>query len=261
MTQVRQEIDSNVTGYIVIKFDNVMTLKDNQGIQQAGILSPPGNEEYPYVNANGQEYNLSFVKYMVSKVELIKSNGKVHYDPQLATADTRNGYYTINESEASSQKVFINGVPSGSYNKIRFTIGVEEDGVTLGATKLLQDEMFWTWNSGFIGFKVEGQSPVSPGQAEGDIVQSHNRNGFVYHIGGWKEPNNNRVIELDFDEVVVSDKLRPNLHVIVDVSKFFNTPFQVDFSKINNVHSPNFGKSYADNILSVFSVDHVHPSE
>ncbi|MEO6960830.1 MAG: MbnP family protein, partial [Puia sp.] len=38
--------------------------------------------------------------------------------------------------------------------------------------------MFWTWNSGYIAFKMEGRSPESAEPAH----------TFSYHIGGYRSP-------------------------------------------------------------------------
>ena len=36
-------------------------------------------------------------------------------------------------------------------------------------------DMYWTWNSGYIFFKMEGTSPAATGMG----------NSFMYHIGGF----------------------------------------------------------------------------
>ena len=55
--------------------------------------------------------------------------------------------------------------------------------------------MFWTWNTGYIMFKLEGNSPQS----------ASINNKIEYHIGGFSGTNNVlRKVELNFGSNVIS---------------------------------------------------------
>lgn len=65
--------------------------------------------------------------------------------------------------------------------------------------------MYWTWQSGYINFKLEGTSPICPAR----------KNKFQYHIGGYQSPYNamqkvsltiydstNYTLELPLDQIL-----------------------------------------------------------
>ncbi|MCV9385780.1 MbnP family protein [Reichenbachiella ulvae] len=251
LSSCEENNDSNSAGTIEIKFDNVV------GEKQSGILSNPYNEDYPFTTAKVQDYNLTLVKYIVSEIVLEGPEGAYYADDLVIAGDDVNGYYLVDESNLSSQNVTIEGIMPGIYDQISFKIGIEEEGVDQGASIIL-DGMFWTWNSGYIGIKVEGQSPQSDGESFGETIEEENPRGFGYHIGGWGSPNNVRTVTIDMDEILVSPDFKPEIHLVADIAKFLDGGETFDFSVQNSVHHPQAGSVYADNIPLMFSFDHVH---
>ena len=75
------------------------------------------------------------------------------------------------EDHEESQEVVLKNIPAGDYNQITFTIGVDSLRSTMDVSKRPgvldpaqgHDGMYWTWNSGYIFFKMEGISPAAPG--------------------------------------------------------------------------------------------------
>lgn len=69
------------------------------------------------------------------------------------------------------------------YDSITFLIGVDSlhnvSGAQTGALDPVND-MFWTWNSGYVMAKLEGNSSSSP--------QMNQK--FEYHIGGYSGKHN-----------------------------------------------------------------------
>ncbi|MGL1887662.1 MAG: hypothetical protein OCD76_14190 [Reichenbachiella sp.] len=242
---------SSQLGTVELKFDNVV------GEVAAGIISNQYSEEYPFTNSNGQMYNLTLVKYIVSEIAFEGPDGAHYADVLDITGDEVNGYYLVDDSDLKSQRIEIGGVTPGTYNQVTFKIGIEEEGISQGASIIL-DGMFWVWNTGYIGMKIEGQSPDSPGDSFGDTIDETNPYGFGYHIGGWKSPNNVRSITVEIDDFLVSSSFKPEVHLVVDVQNFMNGDMPIDFSAKNSVHSPSSGEPYADNLLDMFAFDHVH---
>ena len=80
--------------------------------------------------------------------------------------------------------------------------------------------MYWTWQSGYVNFKLEGKSKAC----------SARNNFFQYHIGGYQAPHSTiSNIELD-----VSNQ---NLIVIdFKIDSFLN---EIDLTKTHSVMSPN----------------------
>ncbi|MFT5642090.1 MAG: hypothetical protein ACI9A7_002198 [Cyclobacteriaceae bacterium] len=238
-------------GSIELKFDNIV------GLQTSGIIEEPLSQNYPFETAQGQAYNLTLVKYIISEMILEGPNGEYYADSLNVSTDFLSGYYLINESEPTSRNIILENIPAGTYNKVTFTIGVNEEGVSQG-TGIFLDGMFWTWNSGYIALKVEGQSPESNGDSFGDTIEESNPFGFGYHIGGWGSINNNQEYTLEFDAVEINQTQYPGVHILMDVANVFNGQNPVDFSITNSVHSPRTGNLVAKNLNDLFSIDHAH---
>jgi len=243
--------DNSDSSSIEIKFDNIV------GEVSAGILSNSGSEEYLYITDAGQSYNLTLIKYIVSEIVLEGPNDAYYADILDISGEDVRGYYLVDESDLTSQRITIPDVTDGIYDKITFKIGVESSGIDQGASIIL-DGMFWAWSSGYIGMKIEGQSPDSPGEAFGDTIEETNPYGFGYHIGGWNSPNNVRTITVDLEEFLVSNSYKPEVHLAVDIAEFMNGPEAIDFFSKNSVHDASSGRIYADNIQEMFFFDHVH---
>lgn len=250
-SQCTEEGDGSSTGTVEIKFDNVV------GEKQSGLLSNQYNEDYPFVTAAGQSYNLTLVKYIVSEIVLEGREGAWYADELIIAGDQVSGYYLIDESNLSSQTVTVDGITPGIYDQISFKIGIEEEGVEQGASIIL-DGMFWAWNSGYIGMKVEGQSPESDGEAFGDTIEEENPHGFGYHIGGWSTPNNVQYVSLEMDEILINPDYKPEIHLLADIAKFLDGGKAFDFSMKNSIHDAASGEDYAYNISLMFAFDHVH---
>lgn len=255
-------------GTFAVEFENVMGPQDNQG---SFSLAAVGSTDYPYTNALGQDYNLTFLRYYISEVVLEGPNGERYEDPMSVSAIEAKGYYLIDAADPSSFTFDLEDVPSGQYNKISFLLGVDSTGVLEGAAGGSLDPatsgMFWNWNSGYVALKVEGQSPASPGGASGNSIVSANEAGIVFHLGGWKNiPNtafvyNNQRIELTFDtNARVSSDLSPTAHLELDVAALFaGSDATVDFASDNvNVHRPTDGAAMARNAAAAFRYDHIH---
>lgn len=79
--------------------------------------------------------------------------------------------------------------------------------------------MYWTWNSGYINFKLEGNSPECPSR----------NNAFQFHLGGYTSPNStlrNLSFQIPPDEKIM---LR------MDISRFL---MAVDLNKQHHIMSP-----------------------
>jgi hypothetical protein len=157
-------------GTINIDFDNVVGSND--------LELNTGN----YTNAAGNTFKVSKFIYYISNIKLTKTDGTKYVE--------NNSYYLINEAQAASQTLSIDSIPVGDYNAIEFVIGVDSSRNVSGAQTGALDptnDMFWTWNSGYIFLKMEGTSSSASG------------NDLTFHIGGFKSPNNTiRVINRSF---------------------------------------------------------------
>ena len=122
-----------------------------------------------YTNVFGESFSLSKLSYYVSNICFFTAGKKIK---------TGSNCFLINQRRDSAMNVAVH-LPVGSYDSIGFLLGVDSihniSGAQLGALDPLND-MFWTWNTGYIMQKIEGRSLVS------NMVN----NKMEYHIGGFK---------------------------------------------------------------------------
>ncbi|MGF2413275.1 MbnP family protein [Ferruginibacter sp.] len=126
-----------------------------------------------YVNPFDEPYRISKLKYYISNIA-VKHLKKSFAEPE--------SYHLIDEADAASLS-FNFDAPANNYSSISFTIGVDSIKNISGAQSGALDPangMFWTWNSGYIFFKLEGSSTSST------LIN----NKIEYHIGGFAAPNN-----------------------------------------------------------------------
>jgi hypothetical protein len=103
--------------------------------------------------------------------------------------------------------------------------------------------MYWTWNSGYIFAKLEGQSDSSKAAS----------NYFNYHIGGYKHFEN--AIQTIYLKVVKPQETIHKIVIDVDVLKWFNGKHSIAINKIANCVQPgNLAKQIAENYATMFSI-------
>lgn len=211
-----------------------------------------------YQNALGQDFQIDVFRYYISNIKLVREDGSTYEDP--LSSDGSKGYYLIDEADQSSTMIMLEGVPFDEYTGMEFTIGVDADRVSQGAQTGALDpanNLFWSWNAGYIFVQIEGTSPES---METD-------NEIMYHIGGYKTDvenpnlaNNIKIKSVAFagETAHVTATSQPEIHIVVDVKKFFEGTTDTDFATNAMCHSPSCGGSIADNYESTFEFDHLH---
>ena len=120
-------------------------------------------------------FRLTKLNYYISNIKLRTTGGNEFIVPQDSS------YFLMTENEEESQEVKIRNIPAGDYNEITFTIGVDSLRSTMDISKRTgvldpaqgHDDMYWSWNSGYIFVKMEGTSPSAPADQEKQILLSH----------------------------------------------------------------------------------------
>lgn len=193
-----------------------------------------------YKNELGQTYKVGMFKYYICNIRLKKLDGKEFVSKE---------YFLINEDVEESKKIILKDIPEGTYTTLVFTIGVDSAANCSGAQSGALDPinaMFWAWNTGYIFMKLEGKAAAS--SAPGKI--------FEYHIGGYKDPNDNiRKIFFPFTENVLIEKNKTaEIKMKVNVSEILKDPTTIDFSKLPTVTDAQNGGIIADNYRDAFSI-------
>jgi hypothetical protein len=204
----------------------------------------PLNNTDEYVNRSGERYTVRTFKFYVSQIRLLAAD-------HIATAE-KESYHLVDLGVPAS-----NDLPvmfrRGTYRSIEFLVGVDSIRNVSGAQTGALDPalgMFWTWNTGYIFAKLEGQSPVSaaPGRA------------MTYHIGGFRQGENAlRRIVLSFPAdkpVMVGRTLQ--LIIDADLARWFDHAHTLSIAQQPSVMTPGgVSLKIADNYAGMFSIFNV----
>lgn len=153
------------------------------------------------------------VRFYISQVQLFKEGKCVFKDPSPG--------HLIDLSDSSKSKISLISKKDIAYDGIQFMIGIDSATTMKGIEKGDLDpsnEMYWSWQSGYINFKLEGYSPF--------CVKERPKHEFHYHIGGYHYYENtcNEVrlniassnfihIDLHLEQVLQDALLREVAHV------------------------------------------------
>lgn len=204
----------------------------------------PLNTSETYLNFSGEQYRVDVFKFYVSNVKLRSTNNQV--------SEEKESYHLIDLANSESRELKLT-MNNGSYQQMEFTIGVDSLRNVSGAQTGALDPMlgmFWTWNSGYIFAKLEGQSPQSTALQQ----------NFTYHIGGFRNGENalrkivlnmpsDKPIQLGKTDMVVID---------VDLSRWFDGAHKISIANEPSLMTPG-GKSLliADNYATMFTLSNV----
>ncbi len=190
-----------------------------------------------------QEITFTTLRYYVSNVVFVRQDGS-------EWAETES-YYIVDASNPDKTNLTIKNVPVGEYKGVKYTLGVDSARNTSGAQTGALDPaegMFWSWNTGYIFVKAEGNSPSSPTE------------NFVYHLGGFTGANKaKREVNHDFGQSLLSlqSNSSNSVHIMVNAARFWHGG--ISLADMNRVHMPGANAStLASNFAGGFMFDHVH---
>lgn len=217
------------------------TLKVTFRLQNNGEALNTGET---YLNFSGEQYRVDVFKFYVSNIKLRTKDNQV--------AEEKESYHLVDLADAESLELSIN-MENGSYQELEFTVGVDSLRNVSGAQTGALDPMlgmFWTWNSGYIFAKLEGQSPQST------AIQQN----FVYHIGGFRTGENalrKIVLTMPADKPVQMGKTEMVV-IDVDLARWFDGTHKISIATAPALMTPG-GQSLliADNYATMFSLANV----
>ena len=204
-----------------------------------------------YKTAAGDEISVEQLRYYLSNFRLRRSDGTWFSNPK--DPQTSQGYFLVDAARQESQAFLIGPVPKGEYIGIEFLLGVDPERNNAGAQRGDLDPargMFWTWNTGYIFFKLEGHSEQSPGK----------QHEVAYHLGSSANVSNARRIYLPLkpEAIKVESGNVAQIHLGVDVAQVFEGAHRIRIADLHEAMSPKSGESIADNVAGIFNVEHVH---
>ena len=179
------------------------------------------------------QVKLSFVptiggaEISLDKEYLLKELGKVTFTKLkfyfgLAGDTSSKSYFLIDLKKKSSCLVEFPLQKNSLNNEFAFCCGVysftNTSGVYMGALDPLNG-MYWTWQSGYINWKLEGTAAAAP-------TRNHE---FHFHIGGYSAPF------ATLTPVILKVDNQQNVNVFVDLHRFLNG---IDLKTENNIMIP-----------------------
>ncbi len=200
-----------------------------------------------FTTSNNDSITFTKFKYYISNNKLVKADG--------TSFSENESYHLIDEETSASKLISINNVPFGSYSGISFMIGVDSTRNVSGSQTGALDPalgMFWTWNSGYIMAKLEGNSNQSGASSK----------SILYHVGGFSGTNNVlKTVSPSFNGSTanVSSTVSPEIHIKCDVMEWFKNPNTINLATLHTIHMPGANaKLIANNYADMFSVEHIH---
>jgi len=210
-----------------------------------------------HTNSNGETLKVNKFNYIVSNFVLIDENGDEVVYPKESS------YFIINE-ETNQTTIHLENIPAGNYKRIKFGLGVDSQRYLQGETaqqsfwdEALQNDLTWAWATGYKFINFEGTFTASGLTGE---------KTFQVHQGSNTSTDNYREFTVEFPNTArVRQTESPSVHFIVDANKILDGNTKVKLSEAMNPAGTSAAImggakliSIADNITSMFTVDHVH---
>lgn len=221
------------TGFVKITFVNTV-----RGV-------PIKLHDTMYTNPFAEQYSITRFKYYISHIALAFPNG---------IFKETDSYHLVDESKPASLSFsFLTNV--NTYQSVLFMLGVDSlknvSGAQTGALDPLND-MFWTWNTGYVMAKMEGNSPQSK------VVN----NKVEFHIGGFSGVHNVlKKIKLNFPAGLMLDVKEGRTSEIIieaDLDTWWQGPNDLKISDNPVCTTPGeLAKKFADNYSKMFTIKNI----
>lgn len=201
-----------------------------------------------YFNSYNEPYSVSAFKFYIHGIELFNSFTGIR------SPFDQDAYHLIDIADPATN--LIQGIASdNTYNGLSLIIGVDSilnvSGAQSGALDPLNG-MFWTWNSGYIMAKLEGNTPLA----------NTPNNAFQYHIGGFSGDNNVvKRVEIFFPN---NEFFKPaffneaTIVISADVHEWFSGQSEIRLSQDPVCMTPgSLAKLIAENYYEMFTISTV----
>lgn len=192
-----------------------------------------------YITPLGEHYNITKLRYYISNISL----------PGNFPLDDTDNYQLI---DASRSTAFMIPVKEGTYKSIRFLLGVDSlrncSGAQSGALDPMND-MFWTWNTGYVMFKLEGTSPSS----------ASDKQRIEHHVGGYRFGNSVATpVEL-ISDIRISNNDTTEVCIEMNMDKYWNSSNNIRIAEDPVCTLPGkLAKKIAANWSYIFSVKSIN---
>lgn len=142
---------------------------------------------------------ISSFRFYLSQLEFIKANGE--------RISSSKKHFLIDLEDPQSLNLSPSKMDLSQFVAISFLVGVDSLTNASGAQAGDLDPMngmYWSWQSGYINFKLEGKSNLCPAR----------KNKFQFHLGGFLAPYK------PIQKVVLQTAAAESLQIKFDIAKF-----------------------------------------
>lgn len=219
--------DKNNTSIAVLEFKN--------RVENADVVL----YDQQYTNPFGEKYDIRKLRYYISNIVFHSHSGNYSHS----------GYYLIDQAKPASRQISI-PLPEGTYQAVSFLLGVDSlhnvSGAQAGVLDPTQD-MFWTWNTGYVMVKMEGRSPASH-------LVNHK---YEFHAGGFSGPYSVlKNIPLSFPETVLFPENKTTvITILADINSFWKGKHSIKIAENANITSPGkWAFQLSENYARMFSI-------
>ncbi|MBC7848508.1 MAG: hypothetical protein H7Y31_02170 [Chitinophagaceae bacterium] len=196
-----------------------------------------------YRNNFKENYSVNTFKFYIHGIELINTDS--NKTVQVAAGQ----YFLVDFKDPSTTRLELTVFPY-KYNRITFTIGVDSIRNVSGAQTGALDPakgMFWTWSTGYIMAKLEGNFGAT---------------AFEYHIGGFSGTNNvlkKPILLFPFAQNLdMKPEKTSELVISANANSWFYNPHEIRLSVNPVCTTPGIlAKQISENYSKMFTVDSV----
>lgn len=157
---------------------------------------------------------IDVLRFYISRVGLMRKGKNVFKE--------KNSVHLLDLADPLSLQFCLPVKGKKGFDRLQFSLGIDSTTNVSGALDGDLDPtkgMYWTWQSGYINFKCEGQSEQCP-------TRNH---AFQYHLGGYRHPFG------CIQQVDLALKAGQTITVYVDVKRFLD---ELNLSEEHTVMSP-----------------------
>ncbi len=163
---------------------------------------------------SGDSLRFETFKFYISGIEFLDQDKSVWKEEK--------SFHLIDVSDEKSLSFSLPAVPNVSFNKIKFNLGIDSVTNVSGAMGGDLDPikgMYWTWQSGYINFKLEGKS---------NLCKTRN-NEFQFHLGGYQSPFSS------CRAIILNSSMDKNTTIHIHTEKLMNN---IDLVNENQIMTP-----------------------
>jgi hypothetical protein len=194
-----------------------------------------------YQNSFGESFTVRTFRYYISNIVAEDiSTGKRQSFP--------NEYFLVDNADTAPKQIELE-ITLKHISSFHFLLGIDSLKNVAGIQSGNLDPakgMFWTWNTGYVMAKLEGNSQVAQ-------TPMH---AFSYHVGGYKQ-NEKTAREINFKLPHLVDCSGRNCTITIeaDVLKWFNAVNEIKIADTPICHEPGvLATKLADNYSKMFSI-------